>query len=55
MTAMKGISLRQEWHCPSCNVQVVTYVTTPAPPYHPCPKKAGRITNLQQKKEETNE
>lgn len=50
---MKGISLKQQWHCPSCGVSVTTYVTMPEPPQHPCVKKARRIISLQPKKEET--
>jgi hypothetical protein len=53
MTPVKGISLRQEWHCPNCGVTVTTFVSLPEPPQHPCQKRARRIISLQQKKEET--
>jgi transposase-like protein len=52
MNPMKGISTRQHWHCPSCGVSVTTFVTPVEPPSHPCPKKANRITSLQQQEKE---
>jgi transposase-like protein len=45
-----GKNERTRWSCNSCKVSVTLFVATPYAPTHPCPKKAGRTTQL--KKEE---
>jgi len=42
MNPMKGISLKQHWHCPRCQVSVTTYITLSTPPQHRCVKAANK-------------
>lgn len=49
-SAVKGISLRQRWHCPVCEIQVTTYVTLSEPPTHTCKKQLSKTLPLKEKK-----
>ena len=55
MNPMKGISLKQHWHCPRCKVSVTTYITLSTPPQHRCQKAANQPKPLQPSEGDTNE
>jgi len=55
MNGMKGISLKQHWHCPRCKVAVTTYITLSTPPQHRCVKAANQPKPLQPSEGVTNE
>jgi len=55
MNGMKGISLKQNWHCPRCKVAVTTYITLSTPPQHRCQKAANQPKPLQPLEGVTNE
>ena len=48
---MKGLSLRQDWHCPRCKVAITTFVTVTEPPTHRCQKAANQYKPLQEKEQ----
>ena len=50
---MKGISLKQHWHCPRCKVSVTTYITLSTPPQHRCLKAANQPKPLTPSEGET--
>ena len=54
MNPMKGISLKQHWHCPKCKVSVTTYITLSTPPQHRCLKAANQPKPLQPSEGEPN-
>ena len=54
MNPMKGISLKQHWHCPRCKVSVTTYITLSTPPQHRCLKAANQPKPLQPSEGEHN-
>ena len=55
MNGMKGISLKQHWHCPRCKVAVTTYITLSTPPQHRCIKAANQHKPLQPLEGDNNE
>jgi hypothetical protein len=55
MNGMKGISLKQHWHCPRCKVSVTTYITLSTPPQHRCVKAANQPKPLTPSEGDTNE
>ena len=55
MNPMKGISLKQHWHCPRCKVSVTTYITLSTPPQHRCLKAANQPKPLQPSEGASNE
>lgn len=50
MKMIKGVSLKRDWLCQHCGVGLSTYVTLKNAPTHPCPKRANRTIEMQEKK-----